>query len=76
MVDFTTVVIFPTRDENSHFPVSKQTVKVQLSLDVLGKITCFTRGKQAIVISCDFSIRLRLVLQTSHSLEIACFPNW
>ena len=39
MADFTTVAIFPTRDENSHFPVLKQTVKVPLSLDVLEKIT-------------------------------------
>ena len=38
--DFTTVAIFATSGENSHIPVSKQTVKVQLSLDVFGKITC------------------------------------
>ena len=75
MADFTTVAIFPTSVENSHFPVSKQTVKVQLSLDVLGKITCFTRGEQAIVNSCDCSTRLRLVLQTSYSLDIARFPH-
>ena len=50
MTDFTTVAIaiFPTSNENSHFPVSKQMVKVQLSLDMLEKITCFTRGEQAI----------------------------
>ena len=53
MADFKTVADFPTRGENGHFPVSKQTVKVQLLLDMLGKITFFTRGKQAIVISCD-----------------------
>ena len=75
MANFTTVAIFPTRGENSHFPVSKQTVKVQLSLDMLGKITCFTRGKQAIIISFDCSIRLRLVLQTLHSLAMAYFPH-
>ena len=34
---------------------------------MLGKITCFTRGEQAIVNSCDCSTRLRLVLQISHS---------
>ena len=62
MADLITVAIFPTRKENSHFPVSKQTMKVQLSLDVLGKITCFTRGEKAIVISCDCSTRFRLVL--------------
>ena len=49
MADFITVAIFPTSDENSHFPVSKQMVKVQLSLDILGKITCFSRGEQAFV---------------------------
>ena len=75
MNDFTIVATFSTRAENSHFPVSKHTVKVQLSLDVLGKITCFTRGEQAIVISCDYSTRLRLVLQTSHSLAIARFSH-
>ena len=32
MADFTTAAIFHTRGENSHFPVSKQMVKVQLSL--------------------------------------------
>ena len=54
MTDFTTVTIFPPSAENIHFPVSKQTVKVLFSLDVLGKITCFTLGKQAIV-NCSFS---------------------
>ena len=75
MADSTAVAIIPTRVENSHFLVSRQTVKVQLSLDVLGKATCFTRGKRAIVISCDCNNRLRLVLQTSHSLAIARFPD-
>ena len=50
-------------------------VKVQLLLDVFGKITCFTHGEQTIVNSCNCSTRLRLVLQTSHSLEIARFPH-
>ena len=42
--------IFPTREERSnsfeiiHFPVSKQTVEVQFSLDVLGNSYCFTSG--------------------------------
>ena len=49
MTDFTTVAIFPTSGENSHFPVPKQMVKVQLSLDVLEKITFFSNGEQAIV---------------------------
>ena len=76
MVDFKSLSIFPTSGENSHFPVSKQMVKVQLSLVILGKITCFTRGEQAIVSSCDCSTRLRLVLQTSNSLAIALvFPT-
>ena len=75
MADFTTVAIFPTSGENSDFPVSKQMVKVQLSLEMLDKITCFTRGKQAIVNSCDCSTHLRLVLQTSRSLVIARFPH-
>ena len=68
MADFTTVAILPVSGENSHFPVSKQTVKVQLSLDVLRIITSFTRGEQAIVNTCDCSSRLRLVLQNSNSL--------
>ena len=42
MTDFTTVAIFPTYGKNNHFPVSKQIVKVQLSLNLLGTITCFT----------------------------------
>ena len=67
MADFTNDAIFPTCNENSHFSVSKQAVKVQFSLDMLGKITCFTRGGQAIVNSCDCSTRLRPVLQTSHT---------
>ena len=75
MPDFTTVAIFPTRGENGHFFVSKQTAKVKLSLDVLEKITCFTRGGQAIVISCDCSTHLRFVLQTSHSLANDRFPH-
>ena len=75
MADFTTVAIFPNCGKNGHFRVSKQMVKVQLSLDVLGKITCFTRGEQAIVTSRDCSTRFRLVLQTSHSLAMACFPH-
>ena len=75
MAGFTTVAIFSTNGENSHFPVLKQMVKVQLSLDMLGKITCFTRGEQVIVNSCDCSIRLRLVLQTSNTLAIARFPH-
>ena len=37
MADFTTVAIFPTSGENSYFPVLKQMVKVQLSLDMLEK---------------------------------------
>ena len=45
MADFETVPIFPMSKENSDFPVLKQMVKVQLSLDVLGKITFFTRGE-------------------------------
>ena len=56
MADFTTVAIFPTRGENSHYPVSKQTVKVQLLLNLLGKTTCFTRGEQAIVNSCEIRL--------------------
>ena len=75
MADFTTVAIFPTSRENSHSLVSKQVVKVQLSLDMLGKITYFTRGKQAIIISCNGNTRFKLVLQTSHSLPIARFPH-
>ena len=75
MAYYTTVAIF-TSSENSYFPVSKQVVKVQLSLDMLGKITCFTRGEQAIFNSCDRSNRLPLVLQTSHSLENALFPHY
>ena len=75
MAVFTTFAFFPTSGENDHFPVSKQMVKVQLSLDMLGKMTCFTRGEQAIVNSCDCSIRLRLVLQISQSLAIARFPH-
>ena len=63
IADFTTVAIFTTSGENSHFPVSKQIVKVQLSLlDVLENRMCFTHGKQTIVDSCDFSTHLRLVL--------------
>ena len=73
MDDFLTVAIFPTCGKNSHFLVSKQTVKVQLSLNLLGKVTCFTRGEQAVLNSCDYSICFRLVLQTSHSLKIARF---
>ena len=61
--------------EISYFPVSKQMVKMQFSLDMLGKITCFTRGEQAIVNSCDCSTRFRRVLQTSHSLTIVRFPH-
>ena len=38
MDDFRIIATFSTRAENSHFPVSKQTLKVQLSLDVLEKI--------------------------------------
>ena len=53
MADFTTIAIFPTSGENSHFPISKHMVKVQLLLDMLGKITCFTHGEQAIINSCD-----------------------
>ena len=49
MADFTTGAIFATSGKNSHFPVPKQMVKVQFSLDVFGKITCFTREIQAIV---------------------------
>ena len=75
MADFKIFAIFTTNGENSHFPVSKQTVKVQLSLDVLGKITCFTREKQTIVISCDCSSRIRLVLGTSHLLVNARFSH-
>ena len=36
MADLRTVATFPTRGENSHFPVSKEMAKVQLSLDMLG----------------------------------------
>ena len=50
-------------------------VKVQFSLEVLGKITCFTRGEQAIVNSCHCNTRLQLVLQTLHLLAIACLPS-
>ena len=75
MSDFTTVAIFLTSGENSHFLVSIQMMKVQLSLNMLGKITCFTRGEQAIVNSYDCSTRPRPLLQTSHSLAIARFPN-
>ena len=75
MADFKTVAIFAISGENSYFPKSKQTLKVQLSLDVLGKMSCFTHGEQAIVNSCYCSTRLHLVLQTSHSLEIARFPH-
>ena len=57
MADFTTIAIFPTCGENSHFPVSGKTVKVQLSLNLLGKITCSTCGEKAIVNSCDCSNR-------------------
>ena len=59
-----------------YFPVLKQMLKVQLLLDMLEKITFFTRGEQATVNSCDFSTRLRLVLRTSHSLAIARFPHY
>ena len=52
MADFTTVAIFPASGQNSHFPASKQIVKVQLSLEMLGKIRHFTHGEQAIVNSC------------------------
>ena len=69
MADFTTFAVFPMSGENSHFPSSKETLKVQLLLGVLGKITC------AIVNSCDYSTRLWLVLQTSHSLAILVFPT-
>ena len=72
---FTIVAIFPASGENSHYPVSKQMVKVQLSLDMLGKITCFTRGEQAISNLCNCSTRLRFVLQTLHLLAIARFPH-
>ena len=46
MADFTTVAIFPTSGEKSHFPVSKQTVKVQSSLDMMEKLTFSTLVKQ------------------------------
>ena len=50
MADLTIVAIFLTSVENSYFPVSKQMVKVELSLDTIEKITCFTRGEQAILL--------------------------
>ena len=75
MTEFTTIAISPTSGENSHFFVSKQTVKVHLSLDVLGKIKSFSRREQAIANSCRYSTCLRLMLRTSHSLAIARFPH-
>ena len=48
---------------------------LNLSLDLQRKITCFIRGEQAIVILCNCSTRLRLVLQTSHLLANARFPH-
>ena len=53
MADSTTVSILTMSGENIHFPVSKQTVGEQLSLDVLGNITHFTHGEQAIA-NCSF----------------------
>ena len=73
MADFTTVDIFPTCGENSHFPVSKQMMKVQLSLDMLGKLTCFTRGEHAIVNWSDCSTHLCCKLQTHWQLFV--FPT-
>ena len=74
MAGFTTVAIFPTCGENSHFPISNRTVKIQLSLNLLEKITCFTRGKQAIVNSCDCSTRFGLCckLHTHWKLLVFC----
>ena len=57
-------ILFPSTDGDS-----------ALSLNVLEKITRFTRGEEAIVNSCDCNTRLHLVLQTSHSLAIARFPH-
>ena len=73
MADFTTVAIFPTFMEKSHFPVSKQMVKVQFLLDILGKKTCFTRGEQAIVNSCDSNTSRRLIGNCSFFPLIICF---
>ena len=66
MADLKNVTIFPTHGENSHFPDLKQMVKVQLSLDMLNKITCFTREEKVIVNSCDCSTHLWLLTEKNN----------
>ena len=63
MADFTTLATFLTSGENSHSPVLKETVKVQLLQDMLGKITFFTHGEQAIVnLCCKLHTRWQLLV--------------